>query len=740
MLAGTSVRRPNHDARGRHWLLRCFVVRSLPRSVPLIALSALAGCVEIVPSPFQPDAAVATDAEDAGETAPDSETDGGEGGPSGKICSYDEDCNDQVPCTFDRCDPSTRRCVVTPDDLACQDDRYCNGVEKCDPKFGCSPGEPVTCSDADPCTIDRCVEEQMGCEHLPRDVDGDLDPDYHCAGGTDCNDLDPFVNGNATEVCANASDDDCDGTVDEPECSVSHADTCSDPVLLESGKTVDVSTAGGALDYAASCVPSGASALRDAVGAIAVPQGAPMDLDVVARIAWGQLYLATAQQCADASSEIGCATSGSAPDQGMISRLIARNLSAGSYPVYVFSDSSNPIHLTATLRESKPKPDNETCGTALPIVPGVPTSAEILDAARDLATTCPAGPGDLVYSFVLDEAQDVRVYAASQDGTGNPVISLRDAGCAEAANELACRSGATPVVFERALPAGVYYVSVSATAPSVISVTVALSPATQAPPDETCVGSPSLTSGDTVSVSLDDHTDDIHSTCMNNAQDAAYDLSLGAASDVLLVGRISQGDVGAVSLMDQSCGADDLIACASSSPSPVRVAKHSMAPGNYRAIIETQKAGPAQLTAFVRPAEPPVFVLLSDTCDDAHVIPATGGFFQGNTSNSTSQYAAGCDQAGGAALGGPDQMLKLVLDQPRRVVFDMRGSGYRTLLNVRKGPSCPGQEMTGACTVGYYEQRSFLDLQLEPGEYFVQVDGYYGESGPWFLDVYTAPP
>ena len=85
-------------------------------------------------------------------------------------------------------------------------------------------------------------------------------------------------------------------------------------------------------------------------------------------------------------------------------------------------------------------------------------------------------------------------------------------------------------------------------------------------------------------------------------------------------------------------------------------------------------------------------------------------------------------------------MLKLVLASKKRVVFDMQGSGFRTLLNIRRGPDCPGEEMTQSCTVGYYSLRSYLDLQLEAGTYYVQVDGFYGESGPWFLDVYTADP
>jgi hypothetical protein len=86
--------------------------------------------------------------------------------------------------------------------------------------------------------------------------------------------------------------------------------------------------------------------------------------------------------------------------------------------------------------------------------------------------------------------------------------------------------------------------------------------------------------------------------------------------------------------------------------------------------------------------------------------------------------------------GAAEQMLLLELTESKRVVFDMRGSGYRTLLDVRKGPACPGTEMVGACGVGYYSQRTFLDLQLDPGVYYVQVDGFAGEAGSWFLDVF----
>jgi hypothetical protein len=82
----------------------------------------------------------------------------------------------------------------------------------------------------------------------------------------------------------------------------------------------------------------------------------------------------------------------------------------------------------------------------------------------------------------------------------------------------------------------------------------------------------------------------------------------------------------------------------------------------------------------------------------------------------------------------------LTLSETQRVVLDMEGSAYRTLLDVRRGPGCPGVEVASGCSVGFYAERSYLDLVLEPGEYFVQVDGYSGQAGAWFLDVFIFDP
>ncbi|PIE05790.1 MAG: hypothetical protein CSA75_02925, partial [Sorangium cellulosum] len=491
-------------------------------------------------------------------------------------------------------------------------------------------------------------------------------------------------------------------------------------------------------DYAASCIPSGTEGLRDAVAAITIPDDQAYDLDVLVRGQNGLAYTATAAQCGDPSTELACGDATVGPN-GPVSRFIARSVPAGTLPIYLATDIEQDLSIRALLRPTQPAPTNETCGTALDLTPGEPVDAVIVGVEKDLLSECETDLGELVYRFEIDTVRDVYVFGGSLDGLGEPSLSLRNERCSKAEHEIACKQGAVPLLFERALPAGLYYVSVSTTAPTTVQLRLELEDPSEAPEDETCEDAPSLTPGLTENVSLREHVDDLDS-CLTNAVDAVRALDLSEPSDVLLLGNLSTGDEGAVSLWNQACEPDDMLACGTSSRSPVRISKHDVAPGHYRSVIETRQGNPTRLTAFTRPAVAPTYVVFADTCEEAQLIGPMGGFFQGNTSNSSAQYGAGCDQAGGLPSGAPEQMLRLDLSEKRRVIFDMRGSTYRTLLNVRRGPSCPGTEIVSSCAVGFYPQRSFLDLTLDAGTYFVQVDGFFGESGPWYLDVYVAAP
>jgi hypothetical protein len=197
-------------------------------------------------------------------------------------------------------------------------------------------------------------------------------------------------------------------------------------------------------------------------------------------------------------------------------------------------------------------------------------------------------------------------------------------------------------------------------------------------------------------------------------------------------------DAGSVTLSGAACRAEDNRICTLSTNALARISQRAMPAGEYRIVLESQLGLPATLTPLVRPARAPVLVASSDACGDVISFGESGGFFQGNTGNAAHDFTASCDFA--TPSGAPDQLLRLVLERTRRMIFDMRGSELETLLNIRRGPSCPGEEVTAGCAVMGGGDRSFIDIDLPAGEYFIQIDGYAGASGAWFLDVYGVEP
>jgi hypothetical protein len=223
------------------------------------------------------------------------------------------------------------------------------------------------------------------------------------------------------------------------------------------------------------------------------------------------------------------------------------------------------------------------------------------------------------------------------------------------------------------------------------------------------------------------------------APDAARTVELDERSDVLLVQTGSDGDHGAALVAEAPCTSDeDRLSCRRSDDWPVRTVARGVGPGSIRAVVETALGNPTTLTAFLRPAAETVLVHRADDCSDALEIPETGGRFEGNTLNAFADFGASCDYGGQPAGGAPEQLLVLTLTRARRVVFDLLGSNYDTLLVVRDGSSCPGNEIFGACSPGTLASRSFLDVNLEAGTYYLQVDGYNGASGAWTLEVFSS--
>jgi hypothetical protein len=286
------------------------------------------------------------------------------------------------------------------------------------------------------------------------------------------------------------------------------------------------------------------------------------------------------------------------------------------------------------------------------------------------------------------------------------------------------------------LAPGSYRVLVAGTGPDDISVRLETGPVSQAPPGEGCDDAQPLLAGVEQVVDLSTHEDAVQPQCLVGAPDATFELELSGKRDVALIGRFAEGDDGAVSFVNDTCSANT--AC-SEGVGTRRAVRYGVAAGTYRAVIESARGNPVGISWFERPAVAAVNVPFADNCDGLVTIPELGGRFIGNTSNAFPDFSGGCDVGGQAEGGAPDQMLKLSLSAPRRVILDMQGSTYQTMLSVRQGQFCPGIELPRACAPGYWPTRSYLDLDLQAGDYFIQIDGYDGAAGAWKLDVFTAP-
>jgi hypothetical protein len=652
------------------------------------------------------------------------------GGP----CIEDAQCDDGVDCTMDSCDSSVDRCRFVARAELCDDGVHCNGIERCVQKLGCQAGPPVSCGDDDICTIDTCVENSKSCRYEPRDADSDGDVDVHCGGG-DCDETNPEVSSAQPEVCGNGVDDDCDLTIDEDDCATPMNDTCADPVLVDAPGLYVLSSFGASFHYATSCTPEGP--VGDVVAAVVVPDGEPQDVVVRARASSTALSTAVAGQCGDASTELACGPSYSTPAGGFVSKLRARSVPPATYPLYVSTSSGDTIQLDVGFEPASAKPANETCGTALPLPTGAPFEVEIVDATDDHETACASATGELVYELTLTETSDLAVWASSLDGDGNPSLSILEAPCTAPSDEISCATAPQANLYRHELPPGSYFLAVSSTAPSRVSVNAIVLPPSPAPAEDVCETAPTLEPTVPVEVSYGTLQDDENLPCFQAAKDAAFAVSLDDTSDVLLVNRLSAGDSASLGLGDASC--TTFLSCAAAGTSPLRLRRRNLPAGDYRVVTESLGGFPQELTALVRPHAPTLIVPFADACDDVFTIPPAGAFLQGNTSNQSANFSAGCD-ADGPPAGAEDQLLRLVLDEPKRIVLDTSGSGYNVMLSVRKGPSCPGVEVPLGCTASIASNPAFLDLELDAGTYFVQVDGLAGATGPWFLDVFVVDP
>ncbi len=668
-------------------------------------------------------------AEDGGEM--DAATPDG-GIPDGaRLCETDEECDDGVFCTRNICDP-VGYCRNPVDPAVCDDGVFCNGVEQCDPIRGCVPGPPETCNDSDVCTIDSCDEEGKTCRQAPRDFDGDGEVDWHCEDGsgeegTDCDDRDPTRGSTLAEICMDGIDNDCDGDVDEDTaedpCGRPAHDACDDPLDVSAGGSFLVSNVGARADYSLTC---GGSGRRDVVLELTLAE--PKDVSIEAD-GEGVTAVALRTTCDDRTAEIDCS-------DGFPGRVRTRSLDAGTYFVIVTDSGVGEIVVDVDIADATDPPTNESCADPIDVSAGGSFTGSTVDVNDDVSTACGFGAApDLVYSFTTTEAKDVRIGLSSP--TGDTMSFAVRSACADAGTTLRCVRGNPAGTILHELPAGTYYVI--AEGPSYREVDFRMDvdffDPTPSPPGDSCASAIALELDTPTLGTLSDKQDDHDVSCGFFYQDAVYSFTLTERRDVTVL--VDGGGTYMYASLRTDCddGATQL-RCTSGNPSRSRL--RDLAAGTYYVLVESYRGTGFTVTVETSAPTTAVDVSGNETCATAHVVPATGGLFRGDTTAMLGDYTTSL--CGGSA-GSNDAVFQLDLTESKHVVASTDGSSFDTVLHAHESACASGAERYCDDDGADGSRTSLIDRTLTPGTWYFVVDGWGSSSaGAYFFEVTVTDP
>jgi cysteine-rich repeat protein len=200
-------------------------------------------------------------------------------GVRGCVDGSPPDCSDGVACTRDSCDDAQGGCLSVPEDVACDDGLFCNGMETCDGVRGCVAGAPPDCSDGVSCTRDSCDDAQGGCLSVPEHAA--CDDGLSCNGVETCDGVRGCVAG-APPDCSDGvacTRDVCDdvrgGCLSVPEDAA-----CDDGLSCNGAETCDAGL--GCVDGAPPACSDGVACTRDSCddvrgGCVSVPEDTACD-------------------------------------------------------------------------------------------------------------------------------------------------------------------------------------------------------------------------------------------------------------------------------------------------------------------------------------------------------------------------------------------------------------------------------------------------------------------------------
>ncbi|MFZ5470526.1 MAG: hypothetical protein ACOZIN_13905 [Myxococcota bacterium] len=617
-----------------------------------------------------------------------------------------------------------------------------------------------------------CNTRSGACEPVPADAGA-----TSCQRDEDCGADAPRCSAGVCVQCL--ADDDCQSGVCHvqspvPECEPL-ADSCQSASLLELSEgpvTVRTDTSRAVNDMRAACALPGSSA-PDLVYTFTLPGRRRVVAVATPAPNSGLLPVLAIGSTCSALSEGPCAYP---PLTSNVTRLSAE-LSAGTYFLWVDGDGdgAGPFELTVT---AEVPPTGDSCGSPRSILPFRGNSTLEGDTSEwenDLGGSCGGSTSrDVVYEVTIAQPSRFTAELTSGSSAYFPVMYLRRSPCESDAlsQQLSCvRAGATtptaPLVIDvPKVEPGNYYLVVDGAAGTSLapshgpfSLTLTVTDPLPVPLNDTCAGAETLVvpaSGYGPITVQGDNSNAVHDTagCGGSGADLVYRVVLPGPRQVVARVAPASGSslLPVVYLRRQGqCDselAQDQVACnvAAMVGGPTTVTAPNLPAGEHFVWVDGYggSKGPFTLTVDLQtPVPPPA----NDTCASPQALAASTGpvTVNGTTAGATDDVAS-CEEPLGAT--SPDVVYEINVPSRQSLALDLKasaGSPLRPVLSLRKPGKCEGSLSSDAvfCTWGdelYPDRAVYNAPALDPGTYYVWVEGDFATQGPFGLRAALGPP
>ncbi len=498
--------------------------------------------------------------------------------------------------------------------------------------------------------------------------------------------------------------------------------TCADPMTIEAGTPSEGTTQGGQSAMAGSCASGDAP---ERVYRVTVEER--VQLSAVVQSGYdAALYLL--RTCGQPQTELSC--NDDAPDTTR--SAIEATLEPGDYYLVVDGYGSEAGAYELMVSFSPLQSVDAVCDDAQPLAVGQPVSGSTQGQANYFQATCAGGAGSPDRVYTLDVPQRSRLRLSQQSDHDGALYVRRS--CQDPTTEIACNDDHVDQqhsLVTAVVDPGRYFVysdGFQTGASGNYTITAELtSDSGGGATADACGGAGALAPGQQITADTFEARDDYAGTCGGQGSpDVVYELNVRSRSRLRLDATQSQFP-GTLYVRRNCTDATTEVACAPMQQGAAAVLDTVLTPGSYSIVVDGER--PDTFGSVVLAAQVDDLAALERSCRRAPLI-RPGRIVTGDTRSGQDSFQATC--AGGARSN--DVVYRLQIRRRSTVRVNM-SSDYDGVVHLRSDCTDPSTEL--ACNDDHQDNRhSFVEQTLEPGMYYLVVDGFStGNAGSFTVDV-----